>query len=263
MLHDSGLSHSYWAEAASCSVFTCNLIPSHCHPGRIPLETFTGQRQTVSHLRVFGAKCWAKVPTVNGAQVTGGSKLDPRGVECRFLGYTGGSGNYKVQDLISRRVLVSRDVIFEEGQPRRTSPNVGENLPLFDMTTTDEGTKTFDDSEMTNQQTTDQQMTNQPNVVTNPVLDDQRDHRVDIPAEPIQQPEISHSSRIPQPSIAILQFKEYQQREETGRDKGEEWTTNRCFPQAGLSFDQFLDEQDEYIACLVETKASHSIPRSY
>ncbi len=268
LLRDSGLSHSYWAEAASYSVFTRNLIPSRRHPGRIPLETFTGRRQTVSHLRVFGAKCWAKIPTVNGAQVTGGSKLDPRGVECRFLGYAGGNGNYKVQDLISRRVVVSRDVIFEEGQPRRTSPNVGGNLPLFDVATTDEGTKTFDDSETTEQQTTDQQtpdqqVTNQPNVVTDPVLDDQRDHRVDIPTEPIQLPEPRHSSRISQPSTAILQSKEYKQREETGRDKGEEWTTNRRFPQAGLSFDRLLDEQDEYIACLVETKASHSIPRSY
>jgi len=145
----------------------------------IPLEAFTGQHQNISHLRVFGARCWAKVPTVHGAQVTGGSKLDPRGVECRFIGYAGGSGNYKVQDLPSRRVLVSRDVIFEEGQPRRTSPNVGENLPLFDMTTSDEGTRTFNDGGTVDQQT------NQQKVVTDPILDDQRDHHTDIPAEPI------------------------------------------------------------------------------
>ena len=41
----------------------------------------------MSHLWVFGAKCWAKILTVHGVQVTGGSKLDSRGVECRFLGY--------------------------------------------------------------------------------------------------------------------------------------------------------------------------------
>ncbi len=43
LLHDSGLAHSYWAGAAAYSVATCNLIPSHRHPGRIPLEAFTGQ----------------------------------------------------------------------------------------------------------------------------------------------------------------------------------------------------------------------------
>ena len=100
---------------------------------KIPLELLTGKRQDVSHLCVFGAKCWAKIPTVHGTQVIGGSKLDPRAVECRFLGYAGGRGNYKVQDLVSRRVLVSHDVIFEEGEPHRTSPNVGENIPLFDV----------------------------------------------------------------------------------------------------------------------------------
>lgn len=66
-------------------------------------------------LRVFGAKCWAKIPTVHGVQVTGGSKLDPRSVACRLLGYSSGTGNYKVQDIESRRVFVSRDVVFEEG----------------------------------------------------------------------------------------------------------------------------------------------------
>jgi transposase InsO family protein len=132
LLQDSGLGHSYWAEAAAFSVDTRNLIPSRRHPGKVPIEMFTGKRQSVSHLRVFGSKCWAKIPTVNGAQVTGGSKLDARGVECRLLGYASGGGNYKVQDISSRRVFVSRDVIFEEGVPHRTSPAVGEQIPLFD-----------------------------------------------------------------------------------------------------------------------------------
>jgi len=43
-----------------------------------------------------------------------------------------------------------------------------------------------------------------------------------------------------------------------GRNKGEEWTT-----QAGLTFSNLSEEQDDYIACLAETKASHNIPRSY
>src|SRR5258705_2228042 len=126
LLRDSSLGHSYWAEAASYSVDTRNLIPSRRHPAKIPLESFTGKRQDISHLRVFGAKCWAKIPTVHGAQVTGGSKLDPRAVVCRFLGYTRGHGNYKVQDVGSGCVFVSRDLIFEEGEPHRTSPSVGE-----------------------------------------------------------------------------------------------------------------------------------------
>ena len=135
LLQDSGLTHSYWAEAAAYSIDTRNLIPSRRHPECIPQEAFSGKRQTVAHLRPFGTKCWAKVPTTHGLQVTGGSKLDPRSIECRLLGYTTGTGNYKVQELANRRVFVSRDVVFEEGHPHRTLTSVGEGtrqIPLFD-----------------------------------------------------------------------------------------------------------------------------------
>ena len=77
LLRDSGLGHSYWAEAAAYSIDTRNLIPSRRHPGQVPLESFSGKRQNVAHLRVFGAKCWAKIPSAHGS-----SKLDPRSTEC-------------------------------------------------------------------------------------------------------------------------------------------------------------------------------------
>ena len=73
------------------------------------------------------------MPTNHGTQVGGGSKLDPKSIECRLLGYAPGSGNYKVQEVVSRRILVSRDVVFEEGKPSRTLANVGEQqIPIFD-----------------------------------------------------------------------------------------------------------------------------------
>lgn len=192
LLRDSGLGHSYWAEAASYSVDTRNCIPSRHHPAKVPLESLTGKRQNVSHLRIFGAKCWAKIPTVNGAQVDGGSKLDPRGVECRMLGYAGGRGNYKVQAIVSRRVFVSRDVIFEEGQPHRTSLSVGENnIPLFDATLGSE-TKLDVCDMKANQQTNQQDPVDD---LDHADLFDHADHtdlidHADIPMEPIQQSEI-------------------------------------------------------------------------
>ena len=88
---------------------------------------------------------------MHGAQVPGGSKLDPRSIECRFIGYASGSGNYKVQDISNCRVLVSRDVVFEEGQPRRTSASVGEQIPLFETNvppTDDEQRPAITDSEI-------------------------------------------------------------------------------------------------------------------
>jgi len=211
LLCDSGLGHSYWAEAAAYSIYTRNLIPSCRHPGKIPLESFTGKRQDVSHLRSFGTKCWAKIPTVHGVQVTDGSKLDPQGVECRFLGYASGRGNYKVQDVTSRRVFVSCDVIFEEGNPHHTLPSVGEkNLPLFD-TMTNEDNPLDDDVDQDNKHpNTSEHLNNHDRHVDNPA-------EPIIPMEPIQQTiEPRHSSCIPQPSNNSLNSWEYQQREESG-----------------------------------------------
>jgi cell wall-associated NlpC family hydrolase len=77
LLNNSNLGHSYWAKAAAYSIDTCNVIPSHWHPGQIPTKSFTGKRQNITHLCVIRAKCWAKVP-----MALGGSKLDPQSIEC-------------------------------------------------------------------------------------------------------------------------------------------------------------------------------------
>ena len=248
LLRDSNLGHSYWAEAAAYSIDTRNLIPSRRHPGHILTESFTGKRQSVAHLRVFGAKCWAKIPIAHGA-----SKLDPRSVECRFLGYTSGSGNYKVQDVTTRRVFVSRDIVFEEGQPHRTaSASVGEQIPLFDTNTDIVPTPLTDDP------VPDIDAANQlaPDPTVDPTVD-QIDRRANIP-------EPRRSARAPQPSKAGLQSAEYQTREITGKDEGQDWANNRRRPQASFTIDWSSTECEVFIACLLaETKASHHIPRSY
>jgi hypothetical protein len=103
-----------------------------------------------------------------------------------MLGYAGGRGNYKVQDIASRRMFVLRDVIFEEGQPHHTSPSVGEdNIPLVDAT--------LREDKLNNCETTDQQ-TNQQYPVADPENhadpSNQQSCHVSIPAEPTQQPEM-------------------------------------------------------------------------
>jgi hypothetical protein len=255
LLRDSTLAHAYWAEAAAYSIDTRNLIPSRRHPSRIPLESFTGKRQDIAHLRVFGAKCWAKQPTVHGAQVSGGSKLDPRSVECRLLGYASGSGNYKVQDVASRRVFVSRDVIFEEGQAHR-SESVGEQ-PILDVTIPltnanpdprpDPCPLHIDNAEppqTINDGQPDVNQINQQGISGNP-------------EEP------RRSTRAPHTSQAGLQSTEYQQREITGKMEGQEWATNRSRPQASSAMDWSTADREDFTACLAETKSLHHIPRSY
>ena len=92
-------------------------------------KCFQEKGRTSHTFMFFGAKCWAKIPIAHGD-----SKLDPRSTECRLLGYALGSGNYKVQDVVSCCVFISHDVVFEEGSPRHTSAGVGEETePTFDI----------------------------------------------------------------------------------------------------------------------------------
>jgi hypothetical protein len=257
LLRDSDLGHSYWAEAAAHSIYTRNLIPSRRHPKCIPIESLTGKRQDIGHLRVFGAKCWAKIPTVHGIQVNGGSKLDVRSMECRLLGYASGSGNYKVQDIATRRVFVSRDVVFEEGLPRRTSASVGEHtIPMFDTIIGNE-TLTKDDSTIDPTTNNEHHDPDHQDPADHPTIADQGNQNIaNIPTEPRK------STRMPQPSQARLESTEYKERETAGRGEGHDWATNRSRPQAHYVIRSETDNEN-ILACLTETKASHRIPRSY
>lgn len=218
------------------------------------MELFTRKRQSVAHVRVFGSKCWAKIPTVHGAQVTGGSKLDPRSIECRFLGYTSGAGNYKVQDVTTCRIYTSHDVIFEEGRPHRTLTSVGENQ-IFEADTFETDTPTSLVNNINNDP--DPAIIEDHHGDTNPdqiVIDQVDQQRTPvIPAEPRQ------SARAPQPSKAGLHSMEYQNCE---KEKGQDWATNGNRPKASIAID-CSEDHENIIVCLTETKASHHIPRSY
>ena len=44
------------------------------------------------------------------------TKLDPKSRRCTFLGYADGVKGYRLWDLTVRKVIVSKDVIFAEGE---------------------------------------------------------------------------------------------------------------------------------------------------
>ena len=62
----------------------------------------------VSYFRTFGCKCWYTLPM---SQV---QKLDPRGNVAIFVGYAETSKAYKLIDLETHKVVISRDVLFDE-----------------------------------------------------------------------------------------------------------------------------------------------------
>ncbi|TXG73665.1 hypothetical protein EZV62_002244 [Acer yangbiense] len=73
-----------------------------------PEEAWSGVKPSVDHFRVFGCIAHVHVPEERR------TKLDNRSITCVLLGVSEESKGYRLFDPVAKRVVVSRDVIFEE-----------------------------------------------------------------------------------------------------------------------------------------------------
>src|SRR4051812_34967886 len=103
MLSNAGLHGRFWAEAASTACYIINRSPSIALNKKTPIEVWPGSPADYSELRVFGCTAYAHVD--NG-------KLEPRAVKCIFLGYGSGVKAYKLWNPEAKKVLMSRNVLF-------------------------------------------------------------------------------------------------------------------------------------------------------
>ena len=114
MLFDQGLPLFLWVEAYRTAVYIQNRCP-HAALGRKTLEeVFTGTRPDVSHIRIFGSVCYCHVHADN-------KKLDPSREKGLLVGYSETSKAYRVYIPARKRIIVSRDVQFDEDRALQRS----------------------------------------------------------------------------------------------------------------------------------------------
>jgi hypothetical protein len=75
---------------------------------RTPEEAFTGRRPNVENIRIFGCLTFSHVPSERR------TRIDPTSQQGILVGYSKVSKAYRTYIPPLRRVVVSRDVRFEE-----------------------------------------------------------------------------------------------------------------------------------------------------
>ncbi|CAM8944616.1 unnamed protein product [Rhodiola kirilowii] len=109
MLIASGVPKIFWAEAVHAASHILNRASLRSMIGKTPYELLRGRKPKISHLKVFGCKCYVHN---NGKESLG--KFDARSDEGVFVGYSDHIKAYKVFNLRLEQVEESVHVRFDE-----------------------------------------------------------------------------------------------------------------------------------------------------
>nr|GFC45020.1 retrovirus-related Pol polyprotein from transposon TNT 1-94 [Tanacetum cinerariifolium] len=98
----------FWGECILTASYVINRLPSKVIKNKTTFELIWNKEPDYGFLKVFGCLVYFKNTD------TKGDKFDERGKPGVFLGYPPGTKGYKVFDLKTKRIVLSRDVNFHE-----------------------------------------------------------------------------------------------------------------------------------------------------
>ncbi|CAL9001163.1 unnamed protein product [Prunus brigantina] len=108
MLHEKGILYEFWAEAVNTAVYLLNRCPTKALKKVTPFEVYTGRKPGIAHLKIFGSPCHVLIPSALR------HKLEENSHKCIFVGYGLYEKGYRLFDPSTRKVILSRDVQFDE-----------------------------------------------------------------------------------------------------------------------------------------------------
>lgn len=99
-----------WGEAVRHACYLINRVATRTLSDQTPYEAYKGRKPSLKHLKIFG--CLGYVRT----EAPHRRKLDDRSRTLVHLGTEPGSKAYRMLDPIKKRIIVSRDVVFDESK---------------------------------------------------------------------------------------------------------------------------------------------------
>ncbi|KAM7494627.1 hypothetical protein LguiB_029236 [Lonicera macranthoides] len=149
-LHAKNLLRELWAAAIQSAYHIINRLPQWPGTKVPPFEVLYQRKPNVSYFRVFGSVCFVHISKNNR------TKLDPRARKCVFVGYDTYRKGWRCMDPFSKKVVVSRDVVFNEVSDFKFTETVGSNTadlgPIFSDGALDEEQENGSSSEQSIQQ---------------------------------------------------------------------------------------------------------------
>ncbi|MCH92472.1 retrovirus-related pol polyprotein from transposon tnt 1-94 [Trifolium medium] len=110
MLSDKNVPKKFWPENVKWAVYVLNRSPTMSVKNVTPEEAWSGMKPSVKHFKVFGCLAFVHIPDVQR------KKLDNKSIKCVHLGVSEESKAYKLYSPIDKKIIISRDVVFDESK---------------------------------------------------------------------------------------------------------------------------------------------------
>lgn len=95
-LNQAGLSAGYFGEAVLTVGYLWNLTGTRILPdSKTPFEMLYGYKPDMSHLRVFGSRCFSRIPPERR------TKNGPHSLQALFMGYPDGIKGWRLRDCVT------------------------------------------------------------------------------------------------------------------------------------------------------------------
>ena len=120
MLSDCHLPTYLWSEAVSHAQYLINRSPTRANHGTTPEAKYTGKTPNISNLKIFGRVAYVHVPKERRR------KLDSKTIQCLFMGFNNETKASRLYDQTRRKIVISRDAVFDETKVGLHHLNTGE-----------------------------------------------------------------------------------------------------------------------------------------